>query len=284
MDRLRELKDVQDGPDDVSSSDAPEITQVTEVYETIKDSFKTIKSNTTKVKALKEKEKKTSSENERKSIMQQMNTILTETNQVGTQTRKKFDAIKAENASSGDSKASATYQVKENLFNKYVREFRDTMKDFNSASDDFKKNLQDRTRRELKNVGIPDQDVERVIESGNAQEVIHEAVTSDNLEDMVNDIESRHSNILQLEKQVLEVQELFLDLANLVSLQGETIVSIEDHISQSKVYTEDAATHIAEAEDYQKKARKRQCCIVIIVVVVLLVILGPTLGVALKGG
>jgi len=281
MDRMRELKDEQDGSDEPETTEAPEITKVTEVYEPIKESFKTIKANTARIKALKEKEKKTTYENDRKSIMQQMNTILTETNQIGTQTKKKFDAIKAENASSGESKSSATYLMKDNLFKTNVKEFQATMKDFNAASDEFKKSLQDRTRRELKNVGIKDQEIERVIESGNAQEVIHEAITSDNLEDMVMDIESRHSSIIQLEKQVLEVQELFLDLANLVSIQGETIASIDEHITVSKQYTEDAATHVAEAEDYQKKARKRQCCIVIIVIVVLLVIIGPTLA-ALK--
>jgi len=61
-----------------------------------------------------------------------------------------------------------------------------------------------RTRREIKIVdsSLSDQQVDQIIESGQAQDVIKEALISDNLKNVVQDIEERHLAILKLEHQV----------------------------------------------------------------------------------
>jgi len=213
--------------------------------------------------------------------MTQVNDILGESNQLGASAKGQFDSIKAENASA-TSRSATTAQIHANLFNQNLKKFQEVMKDFNDSSEEFKKSLQERTRRELKHVGIKDEEVERVIESGNANEVLAQAITSENLDDLVLDIQNRHSDILKLEQQVTEVQELFLDLANLVNIQDETISNIQENITSAVNSTEDAASHVKAAENYQTKARKQQCLIAVIVLIVLIVILAPVLGTTLK--
>lgn len=68
-------------------------------------------------------------------------------------------------------------------------------------------------------------------------------------------IEERHLDIMKLERQVLEIYELFRDLATLVDLQQESLDVIENRIMNAKDYTEKAEVELHEAEDYQKKAR-----------------------------
>lgn len=59
---------------------------------------------------------------------------------------------------------------------------------------------------------------------------------------------------------MLEIFELFKDLATLVDLQQESLDVIENRILKAKNYTEKAEVELNEAEDYQKKARAvRQC-------------------------
>lgn len=55
--------------------------------------------------------------------------------------------------------------------------------------------------------------------------------------------------------QVLEIYELFRDLATLVDLQQESLDVIENRIIKAKNYTEKAEVELNEAEEYQKKAR-----------------------------
>jgi len=269
-----------DGDGNGDGQDTNEVNKQIAMYEPIRQGLSIIQQNTQKIKNFKEKEKKTAAETDRKQIMQQVNAVMAQTQQQGQLIKNMLKKIAEQNNTLKDPKTSAIYQMRTNLYQKNVKNFQDVMKDFNQASEDYRGTLQDRTRRELRNVGIKEDDIERVVESGNANEILSEAMLqgSENVDDMVLDIESRHSDILQLERQVLEVQELFLDLANLVSLQGEVIDSIETHIVTAKAHTENAADEMASAEDYQKKARKRQCCILAIVIGVLLVILGPVLG------
>ncbi len=64
---------------------------------------------------------------------------------------------------------------------------------------------------------------------------------------------------MKLEQQVLEVYELFRDLATLVDLQQESLDVIEHRINKAKDHTEKAEVELNEAEDYQKKARNVTC-------------------------
>jgi t-SNARE complex subunit (syntaxin) len=63
-----------------------------------------------------------------------------------------------------------------------------------------------RTRRELKMVdaSLSDAQVEHIIESGQAQDVVRQALISDDLKTVVHDIEERHLAIIKLEQQVGE--------------------------------------------------------------------------------
>jgi len=255
------------------------------LYDMVKESLQVIKNNVSKVDKLREKDRKTANEKERKEIMTSLEKIMDETTANGGRIKKQLEFIKNENDKyAKEHKESAKLQMRTNLYQTHVRRFHQIMNDYNLVSNDFRQSLQDRTRRQLKIVdkNITEEEVEKIVESGNAQEVIKQALISDDLEDVVRDIEERHQDILKLEKQVLEVYELFRDLAQLVDLQQDSLDVIDARIQNAKNYTEKAEEELTEAADYQKKARKRQCMILVIVLVILTVILAPTLGTVLK--
>ena len=157
------------------------------------------------------------------------------------------------------------------------------MNDYNAASQEFKQNLQERTRRQLKIVdsNISDDEIEKIVSSGHANSFIKDFLT-ENVKDVVRDIEERHHDIIKLENQVTEVFELFKDLATLVEIQQESLDVIENRITNAKAYTATAETELKSAENYQKKARSKQCCLLIcllvVVVVMLLAIILPNLN------
>jgi len=169
--------------------------------------------------------------------------------------------------------------MRSNLYQTHIRKFHAVMNEYNIAAHSFKQDLQARQRREIKIVDpvLGDDEVDKIIESGKAQDVIKEALISDNLKNVVHAIEERHLDILKLENQVLEIYELFRDLATLVDLQQESLDVIERKIIKAKNYTEKAEVELNAAEEYQKKARERRCCLVMVLLGVLVVILVPTL-------
>jgi len=299
VDRLKELKLAAGGDEkqveedektkekekNLNSKQKAEIADHMKLYDMVKASLQVIKTNVDKIEKLREKDRKTANEKERKEIMSTLDKTMDETNSHGGRIKKQLEFIKAENDKyAKEHKDSAKHQMRTNLYQTHVRRFHQIMNDYNLVSNDFRQALQDRTRRQLKIVDkdITDDEVEKIVESGKAQEVIKQALISDDLEDVVRDIEERHQDILKLERQVLEVYELFRDLAQLVDLQQDSLDVIDARIQSAKNYTERAEVELTEAEDYQKKARKRQCMILGIVIGILVVILAPTLTTVLK--
>ena len=72
---------------------------------------------------------------------------------------------------------------------------------------------------------------------------------------------------------------MFLQLAALVSLQGEVIDNICENISRAKQDVIAAEEDVLKSKKNMQSARKKKCCIIIIVLIVLMVIVFPILGV-----
>lgn len=284
IDRLKELRGTADDDDDEGSgvtAGGAEIAEHMRRYDPIKESLEIIQNNVAELNKLKAKSRTTANDRDRKAVMAQLDKIMESTNKNGTKIKKTLDDIKNENnAYTKEKGESAKSQMRTNLYQTHIRRFHSVMNDYNSAAHGFKKELQTRTRREIKIVdpNIEEEEVDKIIESGKAQDVIKEALISDNVADQIRLIEERHLDILKLEHQVLEIYELFRDLATLVDLQQESLDVIENRIIHAKNYTEKAEVELQEAEEYQKKARARRCCLLLILLGVLVAILAPTLA------
>ena len=143
----------------------------------------------------------------------------------------------------------------------------------------LKKTVTATTKRRLKYIlpEITDKDMDSIIDNGKGSYILREALMTDNLKSIVSNIEERHTIISKIERDVLEIRDLFVDLATLIDLQAESLIKIEDNIDSAKNNVEKGAVAIDAAADYQKKHRKMMCCCMFTLLIVLLVILAPVL-------
>jgi DNA repair exonuclease SbcCD ATPase subunit len=88
----------------------------------------------------------------------------------------------------------------------------------------------------------------------------------------VEEIKRREEGIKQIERDVVEVSEMFKDLHGLVNEQQETLDVISDNVGKTKDQTEQAHNELMQAEALQRKARKRQCCVLILVLVIIIAV------------
>ena len=174
--------------------------------------------------------------------------------------------------------------IKESVYKKQIYDFQIVYQDFNEAKNKYQDSVKERNRRNLKMVdeALTEEQIEKIIDSGNVKKTIQRALVSERLENVVADIEERHEQILRLEHDVLEIFQMMKDLANMVDIQGETLNSIEKHVEKSHVLVEKARVDLEKAEKYQKCGRKMQCCIAITLIIIIVAILVPTLTVVLK--
>ncbi|TFJ97887.1 CXADR-like membrane protein-like [Platysternon megacephalum] len=97
----------------------------------------------------------------------------------------------------------------------------------------------------------------------------------------LNEIETRHDEILKLERSIQELHEMFTYLATEVELQGEMIDRIEKNILDSEDYVKKGHLHLSSARESQQKARKKKFMIIIclsVTVVIVVVIIGVAIA------
>ena len=71
------------------------------------------------------------------------------------------------------------------------------------------------------------------------------------------DVQQRHLDILRLEESIVQLHQLFVDLAVLVETQGEEIDLIEKNIEKSVTYTRKGVEKLQSAIRKQRQGRKK---------------------------
>jgi len=85
-------------------------------------------------------------------------------------------------------------------------------------------------------------------------------------------IVDRGDSIKDLEKSVIEINELFIDVAKLVKESQPMIDSIEANVESSVIATDRGVVELRKASTYQKSSRGKLCCLLLIFVVILAVV------------
>jgi len=86
-------------------------------------------------------------------------------------------------------------------------------------------------------------------------------------------LRDREQAIRKIEGDIVEVNQIFKDLATMVHDQGEVIDSIEANVESTTIHVQEGTQQLAKARDYQAKARRKTCLLSTIFAAVVLFIL-----------
>ncbi|KAK9059006.1 hypothetical protein SSX86_021625 [Deinandra increscens subsp. villosa] len=89
------------------------------------------------------------------------------------------------------------------------------------------------------------------------------------------EIQERHDAAKEIETSLLELHQVFLDMAVMVEVQGEKMDDIEHHVMNAAHYVNDGAKNLKTAKVYQKQSRKCMCIGIIMLLIIILVIVIP---------
>nr|TKR60147.1 Syntaxin-related protein KNOLLE [Populus alba] len=89
------------------------------------------------------------------------------------------------------------------------------------------------------------------------------------------EIQDRHDAAKEIEKSLLELHQVFLDMAVMVEAQGEQMDDIEHHVLKASHYVKDGTKELKGAKDHQKSSRKWMCIGIILLLIIILVIVIP---------
>ncbi|KAG8370345.1 hypothetical protein BUALT_Bualt14G0107300 [Buddleja alternifolia] len=128
----------------------------------------------------------------------------------------------------------------------------------------------------------PDEEViEKIISSGDGnggEEFLSRAIQEHGrgkVVETVVEIQDRHDAAKEIEKSLLELHQIFLDMAVMVEAQGEQMDDIEHHVMNAANYVSDGTKNLKVAKEHQKSSRRCLCIGIILLLVLILVVIIP---------
>ncbi|CAH8386648.1 unnamed protein product [Eruca vesicaria subsp. sativa] len=125
----------------------------------------------------------------------------------------------------------------------------------------------------------PDEEmIEKIINDRGCEEFLTQAIQEHGrgkvLETVV-EIQDRYDAAKEIEKSLLELHQVFLDMAVMVEAQGEQMDEIEHHVMNASHYVKDGANELKTAKKHQRNSRKWMCIGIIVLLLIILVVVIP---------
>lgn len=208
--------------------------------------------------------------------------IMAEITQDATQVRTKLKLMQKETDEIGQQDPdSAEHRIRTTQHSMLFARFREVMNDYQLTQADYRDRCKARIVRQLEITGNvkSDDEIEYMIESGNPAIFNSEIVMeTQQAKQSLAEIQARHNDILKLEKSIMELRDLFLEIATLVETQGELVNRIETHVAAAKEAVDKGGAEVTQAMAYRSKARIKKLICLAILVIILIIILGSAFG------
>lgn len=203
-----------------------------------------------------------------------MTSITTEANRV--KIKLKQMGQKTEQIGQQD-RLSAEHRIRTTQHQMLNNKFIEVMTEYQLTQADYRDRCKARIQRQLEITGrhTTDEEMEEMIESGNPAIFTRGIMMeTQQAKQTLAEIEARHSDIMKLEKSILELRDLFVDLATMVEMQGDMVNRIENHVALSKSHVDKARVEVNQAIAYRSKARiKKIICFGILILLIVGIVL-----------
>ncbi|XP_041830228.1 syntaxin-4 [Melanotaenia boesemani] len=210
------------------------------------------------------------------SMKKELQTLREEIKTLAAQIQRRLKSIEPKKSESDGKYIPVNVRMQRTQHGILSKEFVELMGHCNTIQAQYRDRNVERIQRQLKITGtnVTDEELDAMLESGQT-DVFTQNILSDAkaTKQALNEIESRHDEILKLERSIRDLHDMFQYLAMEVEAQGEMVNRIEANIKQSANYVEKAAEDTGKAVTYQQKARKKKVWIAICLAILLLIII-----------
>ncbi|KAK4759018.1 hypothetical protein SAY87_020319 [Trapa incisa] len=221
-----------------------------------------------------------------KSIKQRMDKEVDEVGKVARSIKSKIEELDRENLTNrqkpGCGKGTAVDRSRTATTVSLKKKFKDKMAEFQVLRESIHQENREVVERrvftgvQMVTYGITfDDTIDRLIDTGNSEQIFQKAIQEQGrgqIMDTVAEIQERHDAVRDLERKLLDLQQIFLDMAVLVDAQGEMIDNIESQVSSAVDHVQSGNTALQRAKNLQRSSRKWMCIAIIILLIIVVII------------
>ncbi|XP_028777659.1 syntaxin-121-like [Neltuma alba] len=196
----------------------------------------------------------------------------------------KLEALERSNAASRSlpdcGPGSSSDRTRTSVVNGLRKNLKDCMDSFNELRQRISVEYRETVQRRYFTVTGENPDektVDLLISTGESETFLRKAILEQGrgrILDTINEIQERHDAVKDLEKNLQELHQVFLDMAVLVQSQGEQLDDIESHVARASSFVKRGNQNLQTARKHQKNTRKWTCyAIILLLVIILFVVL-----------
>ncbi|KAF3551459.1 hypothetical protein DY000_02003982 [Brassica cretica] len=194
----------------------------------------------------------------------------------------KLEALDRSNAANrslpGCGPGSSSDRTRTSVLNGLRKKLKDSMDSFNRLRELISSEYRDTVQRRYFTVTGENPDertLDRLISTGESERFLQKAIQEQGrgrVLDTINEIQERHDAVKDIEKNLRELHQVFLDMAVLVEHQGAQIDDIESHVGRASSFIRGGTEQLQTARVYQKNTRKWTCIAILILIIIIVVV------------
>ncbi|KAI9090777.1 hypothetical protein K1719_028630 [Acacia pycnantha] len=125
-----------------------------------------------------------------------------------------------------------------------------------------------------------DKTIDLLISTGESERLLKKAIQEQgraSIVETIKEIQERNEAVREIERNLKELHQVFMDMAVLVQSQGEQLDDIESHLARANSFVRSGVQQLHVAKKNQKNSRKWSSFAILLLLLVLLLILLPIL-------
>ncbi|XP_062112407.1 syntaxin-121 [Humulus lupulus] len=174
---------------------------------------------------------------------------------------------------------SSSDRTRTSVVNGLRKKLKDSMESFNTLRQQISSEYRDTVQRRYFTVTGENPDektIDLLISTGESETFLQKAIQEQGrgrVLDTIKEIQERHDAVKDMEKNLKELHQVFLDMAVLVQAQGEQLDDIESHVARANSFVRSGAQQLQTARKHQKNTRKWTCYAIILLLIIILIVI-----------
>ncbi|XP_032886002.1 syntaxin-3-like [Amblyraja radiata] len=152
---------------------------------------------------------------------------------------------------------SVEYRIHQSQYNALVTRYHHILTSHHTMEMEYVDKLKQQITRQTQLAGLQlqEEDVDRFVEDLDAPQIVGQDLEVHKAKEHLAAAQERHKQLLELQSQIAELHQLFLQFEVLVTEQQEVVNSIEYNVEHTVDYITQSADDVKKAIKYQKKSR-----------------------------
>ncbi|XP_004249403.2 syntaxin-121 [Solanum lycopersicum] len=194
----------------------------------------------------------------------------------------RLEALDRSNAANrsvpGCGPGSSSDRTRTSVVNGLRKKLQESMNQFNELRQRMASEYRETVQRRYYTVTGENPDegtLDTLISTGQSETFLQKAIQEQGrgqVMDTVMEIQERHEAVKELERNLKELHQVFMDMAVLVESQGAQLDDIESQVNRANSFVRGGAQQLEVARKHQKSSRKWTCIAIIILLIIVLVV------------